>query len=277
MPYFSIITPSYRNGNWLRLCIASVADQEESLEHIIQDAGSDDGTLDWLSTDPRVDAHIEKDSGMYDAINRGFRRAQGEIIAYLNCDEQYLPGALRAVREEFERHPEVDVILSDLLVTDAEGNYICHRHSLRPLEFQMWLRFNVTSCSVFLRRSFLEKHALYFDTRWKALGDFFWYKRMIECHARFRILRAYTSVFTETGDNLALSKTGLEERAAKDALTPRWTRRLRPLVLWHHRIRMLLSGAFHQGRFSYGLYTLGSPGLRVSKIVNKASGIWRRD
>jgi len=92
----SVITPSYRNSERLKLCVASVADQEGvEVEHIVQDAGSDDGTLDWLLADRRVKACVEKDEGMYDAINRGLRKATGEIFAYLNCDEQYLPGALK--------------------------------------------------------------------------------------------------------------------------------------------------------------------------------------
>jgi glycosyltransferase involved in cell wall biosynthesis len=85
---FSIITPSFRNSRWLKLCIASVADQQDvELEHIVQDSCSDDGTGDWLPQDRGVKAFIEKDGGMYDAVNRGYRRAQGDILAYLNCDE----------------------------------------------------------------------------------------------------------------------------------------------------------------------------------------------
>ena len=73
---FSIITPSFRHSAWLKLCIASVADQADvELEHIVQDACSDDATRDWLPHDRRVRAFIEKDAGMYDAINRGYRRA----------------------------------------------------------------------------------------------------------------------------------------------------------------------------------------------------------
>src|SRR5882757_299741 len=101
---FSVITPSFRNSNWLKLCVASVADQAVEVEHIVQDAGSDDGTLDWLSREPRVKAIVEPDSGMYDAVNRGLRRAQGDILSYLNCDEQYLPGALSAVEQFFSEH-----------------------------------------------------------------------------------------------------------------------------------------------------------------------------
>src|ERR1043166_6286656 len=80
---FSIVTPSYRNSGWLKLCVASVADQGVQLEHIVQDAGSDDGTLDWLPHDPRVRAFVEKDQGMYDAVNRGLKRRSEEHTSEL--------------------------------------------------------------------------------------------------------------------------------------------------------------------------------------------------
>src|SRR3569833_700758 len=121
---FSIITPSFRNSNWLKLCIASVADQTGvTLEHIVQDSCSDDDTENWLPNEGRVKAFIEKDSGMYDAVNRGFRRAQGEILAYLNCDEQYLPGALKRVRDFFEANPNKDKNNTNAIVTNVEGQY----------------------------------------------------------------------------------------------------------------------------------------------------------
>src|SRR5947207_15737324 len=120
----SIVTPSFRNSEWLKLCIASVADQEgAAIEHIVHDSVSDDGTLEWLPQDKRVKAFVEKDSGMYDAINRGLARASGEIVAYLNCDEQYLPGTLKAVATFFDEHPRVDAVVADTIVTDTKGDY----------------------------------------------------------------------------------------------------------------------------------------------------------
>src|SRR2546426_2591438 len=137
----SIITPSFRNSAWLKLCIASIADQQGvqlehrnpgrcvqqgvQLEHIVQDSCSDDGTQEWLPKDPRVKAFIEKDKGMYDAVNRGFRRSTGDVLAYLNCDEQYLPGALQAVQSHFSAHPQNDVLLADTVVVDNQGQVIC--------------------------------------------------------------------------------------------------------------------------------------------------------
>lgn len=78
---------------WIDCCIRSAKDQEGvDLEHIIQDGGSTDGTAKLCQQFPSVHYVQKKDQGMYDAINRGFKRAQGDIFLQLNCDEQLLPG-----------------------------------------------------------------------------------------------------------------------------------------------------------------------------------------
>jgi glycosyltransferase involved in cell wall biosynthesis len=92
-----------------------VADQGVDVEHIVQDGGSDDGTREWAAADSRIKFFMEKDAGMYDAINRGWRRATGEILSYLNCDEQYLPGALARAGHFFSAHPEVDMVFGTSL------------------------------------------------------------------------------------------------------------------------------------------------------------------
>ncbi len=212
---------------------------------------------------------------MYDAINRGFRRARGEIVAYLNCDEQYLAGALKGVQEECARRPDLDVLLMDLIVADGAGDCLCHRRSMLPLKCHLWLCFNVATCSVFLRRSALERMNLYFDTRWKALGDLFWYQNMPQQGAKMGVLRQYISSFTETGNNLALSANGLAERAVKVRLTPAWIQKTSPLWIAYHRLRMLASGPF-QRPFSYELFTKVSPGKRVTKQVAHPQAVWTR-
>jgi len=74
----SIVTPSFRNSEWLKLCVASVADQAGvEVEHIVQDAQSDDGTQEWLARDPRVQAYIEKDQGMYRCRESRLAAGQG--------------------------------------------------------------------------------------------------------------------------------------------------------------------------------------------------------
>src|ERR1700694_5003916 len=115
----SVVTPSFKQLPWLKLCVASVADQVGvEIEHIVQDAGTGGDLEIWAASQPSLRLFVEPDAGMYDAINRGLRRATGEICAYLNCDEQYLPGALQAVEKFFQSHPEVDMVFGDVVMVD---------------------------------------------------------------------------------------------------------------------------------------------------------------
>ena len=272
---FSIITPSFRNSDWLKLCIASVADQQDAeFEHIVQDACSDDGTQDWLPRDPRVKAFIEKDGGMYDAVNRGYRRATGDILAYLNCDEQYLPGALAAVREFFEANPEVEVALAGTIVTDGDGKYLCHRHSMTPQTQHLWFRFPMLTSSIFIRRKVISERGIFFDPRWRDLGDFHWVLALMKNGVPMKVCDTFTSVFADTGDNMNLKPNAIREKAETDKMVPRWVQLLKPLWIVQHRLRRVRAGHFSLEPTSYSIYTRQSPGQRVRFDVAKPTAVW---
>jgi glycosyltransferase involved in cell wall biosynthesis len=274
---FSIVTPSFRNSQWLKLCVASVADQQGvKLEHIVQDACSDDGTQDWLPRDPRVKAFTEKDGGMYDAINRGLRRATGDILAYLNCDEQYLPGALRAVGEFFAVHPRVDIVFADTIIIDAKGNYICNRKVLVPLKYHSWVcTLGVLSSAMFFRRSAVEKYDLYFDPKWRAFGDVNWVLQALDKRVPMAVLRRFTSAFADTGDNLGLKPITHREEKLMLESAPWLARKLAPVLKAYHRLRRLAHGIYFQKPFSFSAYTLRSPDRRVEVRVDKPTFIWK--
>jgi glycosyltransferase involved in cell wall biosynthesis len=273
---FSIITPSFRNSRWLKLCIASVADQQDvEVEHIVQDSCSDDGTQDWLPRDPRVKAFIEKDSGMYDAVNRGYCRAQGDVLAYLNCDEQYMPGALKAVADFFDAHPEIEVALAGTIVVDGRGQYMCHRHSLVPHPQHLWFRFSVLTSSVFLRRSVISQRGIFFDTRWRDLGDFHWFAALMKNKVPMAVCDSFTSVFADTGENMNLKPNAIREKIETTAMAPRWVLALKPAWVVHHRLRRLAAGHFALKPTAYSLYTFDSPTQRVTIDVPKPTAIWR--
>lgn len=271
----SIVTPSFRSSQWLKLCIESVADQEGvEVEHIIQDSCSDDGTQEWLPRESRVKACIEKDSGMYDAVNRGYAKAKGEILAYLNCDEQYLPGGLRIVHDFFQQHPDVDVVLAGTIVTDSRGEYICHRHSLVPKERHIWYRFPVLTSSIFLRRSVIHDRHLYFDTRYRDLGDIHWVRKLLENRVRMAVCDEFTSVFADTGENMNLKPNAIREKSEFAAAAPLSARLLKPISILHHRMRRTIAGHFSMGPTSYSLYTHNSPTKRVVIEVPKPTAVW---
>jgi len=274
---FSIITPSFRSGGWLKLCIASVADQSVDLEHIVQDAGSDDGTLDWLPQDRRVKAFVEKDEGMYDAVNRGLRRSSGDILAHLNCDEQYLPGALPAVARYFERHPEIEVVFGDAVVVDLNGNYLCHRKTVLPTRRHSMLALSLATltCATFFRRSLIERRQLFFDARYRDLGDTYWILSLFKHRVPMGLLGRFTSVFTNSGQNMGRKPNARREALELYRAAPAWMRAIRPVFAMHYRLRKLLAGHYSQRPFEYSIYTAKSPDTRVRFQAAHPTGIWK--
>lgn len=266
----SVITPSFRSSNWLRLCVASVADQGLPVEHIVQDAGSDDGTLDWLLQEKRVRAFVEKDAGMYDAINRGLRRSTGEILAYLNCDEQYLPGTLIAVAEFFRSHPQVDVLFGDIVYVNGQGAYVGHRKVQPPLLYHTWTcHLSTLSCATFFRRRVVFEPETFFDPRLRDSGDGEWMLRLLRRGAPMAALGRFTSVFALTGDNMSQKPNSLREARELHASAPAWARWMKPFIILHHRLRRLGGGMYQQAPFNFALYTPASPTQRVTQEVSR--------
>jgi glycosyltransferase involved in cell wall biosynthesis len=259
----SIVTPSFRSSAWLRLCLASVADQSVDVEHIVQDAGSDDGTLEWLPQDGRARVFVEKDAGMYDAVNRGLHRAQGEILAYLNCDEQYLPGTLREVAAFFARHPAVDVLFGDVIFVDRHGDYLAHRKVQVPLRYHTWVcHLSTLSCAMFFRRRVVFDYGELFDPSLRDVGDGEWMLRLLRRRATMAVLGRFTSVFTRTGKNMSAGPNARREARQLRRSAPVWARAARPLIVLHHRLRRLLGGSYCQAPFTYAIYTQRSPNHR---------------
>jgi glycosyltransferase involved in cell wall biosynthesis len=277
-PEISVVTPSFRSGRWLPLCIASVADQGVRHEHLVQDAVSDDGTLDWLARDPRVQARVEKDRGMYDAVNRGYLRARAGILCYLNCDEQYLPGALAHVLDFFQQNPEVDVLFGDCLVVDATGAYLCERRALTPQLIHTWTASNLAflTAATFLRRRVLEQHQLWFNADFRDAGDQDWALRLVQAGVKTAVLPEFLSVFTETGANMNLGPNASRERRAFHATAPAWTRWLAPLALVHFRLRRWRAGHYRCRPHDYSIFTQDRPHQRTTFSVAKPTFRWVR-
>jgi len=235
---FSIITPSFRNSAWLKLCIASVADQSGvEFEHIVQDSCSDDGTQDWLLRDSAYPAFIEKDAGMYDAVNRGYRRATGDILAYLNCDEQYLPGALKAVHDFFEKNPHIDVALAGSIVTDGDENISATGIPWCPPPARSGSVFPVLTSGIFIRRRVIHERGIYFDTKWRDLGDFHWCLALLQNKAPMAVCDTFTSVFADTGENMNLKPNAIREKTETAKMIPAWLKLMRPLWIFNHRLQ----------------------------------------
>ncbi|HVC97159.1 MAG TPA: glycosyltransferase [Pirellulales bacterium] len=275
IPSFTVVTPSWNQLEWLKLCAASVADQAGvEVEHIVQDAGSGAELEAWAASRPGLRLCVEPDEGMYDAINRGLRRAQGDVCSYLNCDEQYLPGALSKVGDYFAKHPEVEVLFGDAVVIDAAGKPTCYRRMVLPGRFHTSLsHLAVFTCSIFFRRSIVER-GLLFDTSWKCIGDAVWVHTLLEKNVKMTVLPVPLAAFTVTGENLSQSPRFLQElerwRTRRGA-PPRWL--TRPVV-WHHRLRRLLAGGYARRSLSLEFYWRDSLDRRKEATVRKLANRW---
>lgn len=275
----SVITPSYKQPDWLRLCAASVADQAApgvEIEHIVQDSLSGPEIAEAASAFPELKLISEKDQGMYDAINRGWQIATGDILCWLNCDEQFLPGALEQVAAYFQSHPEVDVLFADTVVVDGEGAYMCSRQVLVPQLYYTWTCSLLTlSCATFLRSSLVRERGFLLDSRWKDLGDAEWMVRMLRHHVRMGVLRRYLAVFVDTGDNRNLKPLARQERRDLTREAPFWARALPLGWMLLHRLRRLAHGLYSPQPFAYDIYTRSSPGQRVHFQVSQPTFFWK--
>ncbi|MEO7933612.1 MAG: glycosyltransferase family 2 protein [Chthoniobacterales bacterium] len=280
MTTFSVVTPSFQQVEWLQLAIRSVADQQTSelqIEHVIQDACSSDGTAEMLACQPHLTAFIEKDNGMYDAINRGLRRTTGEIVSYLNCDEQYLPGTLAKVSDFFAKNLDIDMLFAGLIVVDDHGRYLCSRKVLPPLPAHTRVcHLSTFTCSTFFRRRLLDEHGLYFDPAWKAVGDAEWILRCLRKGVKMAAIPDFASVFVDTGSNLGGTAASNGERNRLRDQAPLWERASVPLIAVHHRLRRWLGGIYQQQPFEYSIYTKDSPEKRTAFSVPHPTTMWRQ-
>lgn len=119
----SVVTISFNQGQFLRACIDSVLDQNyPDLEYIVVDPGSKDNSREIIdSYGDRIIRVYEKDDGAADGLNRGFARATGEVLAFLNSDDMLLPGSLQRMADEFARRPDVGLVSGTGWFTDEAG------------------------------------------------------------------------------------------------------------------------------------------------------------
>jgi GT2 family glycosyltransferase len=160
MTLVSIVTPSYNQASYLEQTIQSVLGQDyPHIEYIVIDGGSTDNSVEIIRNyaDHLAYWRSEKDSGQAEAINKGFARAKGEIVAWLNSDDYYMLNTVSVAVRCFEQNPDAVMVYGNMLAVDEAGN------TLNVLKYKQFtledlLCFQIIGQpSVFFRRSALEK------------------------------------------------------------------------------------------------------------------------
>jgi glycosyltransferase involved in cell wall biosynthesis len=263
---FSIVTPSYNQLEFLKLCAASVADQRGKFdhEHLIQNGHVSPEFETWAQAQRFAEIVTGPDAGMYDAINKGFLRADGDVLSWLNCDEQYLPGALENAARWFEDHPEHDILFGDVILVNGDGEPLAYRTAVSPLRPHLRSCFLSTfSAATFVRRRVIDANYL-LDTRFRAISDAVWVDKLLEAGFRAGVLNLPLATFTQTGANLGQSAVSTSEAKIwkKECGADGTARQL----FWSicHRFRKMLHRAYQLRDVQIDVYVSGEP-KRVTK------------
>jgi glycosyltransferase involved in cell wall biosynthesis len=159
-PLVSVVIPSFNQAQFLPLTLESVLSQEyQPMEVWVVDGGSTDGSVDIIRQyESRLAGWVsEPDRGQADGINKGFAKCRGNIVAWLNSDDVYQPGAIAAAVQAFEQHPDAALVYGDVISTDEHGQVI------NVMRYGDWgladlMRFEIIGQpAVFMRRSALEQ------------------------------------------------------------------------------------------------------------------------
>ena len=186
-PKISIVTPSYNQAEFLEKTILSVLNQNyPNLEFIIIDGGSKDTSLEIINKYKKYLAYwvSEKDEGQADAINKGFQESSGDILAWLNSDDLYLPETLFKIANIFQNNEEIKFIYGHLVLVD-KNDYIMRACYTAPQTYSSYIYDeggNVFQGSVFWKRDIFYKYKgldakLYFAMEYKLFDNFFKHER----------------------------------------------------------------------------------------------------
>jgi glycosyltransferase involved in cell wall biosynthesis len=202
-PLISIVTPSFNQKSFIGEALESVRLQNNDYcEHLVIDGMSTDGTIGLLRDQATSEEHqnmfwiSERDSGQSEALNKGSRRAKGEIVGWLNSDDRYRAGCFDHIIQAFEDNPEVDIIYGDYLIVDEVGRALEIR---REIEFNAFLLFYhrilyiPTTATFFRRRIFEEGNWL--DEKLQYAMDLEFFIRLSERGYRFKHLRQLLADF----------------------------------------------------------------------------------
>jgi len=230
-PRISIITPSYNQAQFIEETIRSVLLQNyTSLEYIVVDGGSNDGTVEILRRYETWLSWIsEPDRGQTDAINKGLRMTTGDVLAYLNSDDIFIPNGVRIIADYMRRRPEIGLVYGDCRVLDEAGKVIGNlpRHPFdleRTIERGEFLPQQAT----FWRREAMVKVGIFDDTLRYAMD----YEYFIRIAKAFPV--GYVSETVAAFRMQATSKTvSQSERHWREALAVSERYGLRPWRPWY--------------------------------------------
>lgn len=241
----SIVTPSYNQGGYIEQTIRSVISQEGDfeLEYIVMDGGSTDGTIEILKKyEDKLKWFSGKDDGQSDAVNKGLRRATGDVVGWINSDDLYEPGAFSTVLALFEKAPNTKWVYGRCRIIDENNreirrlitfykNILLWRYSYNLLLAENY----ISQMTVFFRREILDTVG-YLDTTEHRVMDYDYWLRIGKRYPA-RVINDYLADFrwyTQSKSGSDYRQQFIDEfnTAKKHADGKRWPIWLHKLNVW---------------------------------------------
>ena len=188
-PLVSIVTPSYNQAQFIEETIRSVLLQGyPNLEYIIIDGGSTDGSVDIIRKyEPWLAYWVsEKDAGQADAINKGWQRSSGEILAWLNSDDVYNREAIVSAVQFLVENPAVDMVYSDCYAIDEASRVLGPMEGVRDFDVGLLMQAanHIPQPTVFFRRRVLDRVGMLDDSLRYVMDYDFWLRVGLKCTVR---------------------------------------------------------------------------------------------
>ncbi|MCJ7547018.1 MAG: glycosyltransferase [Deltaproteobacteria bacterium] len=209
MPLITVVTVVKNGEAFLEETIISVLEQSyKNVEYIVIDGGSTDGTIDIIKKyEDRIDYWVsEPDTGIYDAMNKGIRKASGELINLLNADDYLEPDAVESIAEKYRDMDEHGILYGNAYYIDEAYSVKSEYYSfLRP-----WIGMTVNHQSMFVHRCIYDRIGLY-DTAYKLCGDYDFFLRCVENRVNFNKIDRFLVNCRNRGANIIYSRISKRE------------------------------------------------------------------
>lgn len=252
-PTFSIVTASYNYGHYIHECLQSVASQcDVTFEHLIMDACSKDNTVDVVASFPHAQFFQEPDRGMSDGINKGFLRAKGKWVMWLNADDKLMPGALKAVADFIAQHPQADVVFGGWNYVDAAGAFIRRNIPIpfdRNILIQHGCYIGSTACFYKRETTIGEGHLLNADFGYCMDGEY--YARLSKLGKTFVRIPEVIAEFRLHAESISQQNLGKSDlnsvlKFQRQSAEPRTIRRIYGIKWFRdENLNLIMDGIFH--------------------------------
>jgi glycosyltransferase involved in cell wall biosynthesis len=297
----SIITPCLNRANFIAQVIENVRQQDyPHVEHLVIDGGSTDGTLEVLNRYSHLRVISQPDNGIYDALNKGIRLAQGGVIGFLNTDDLYEQGVLGMIAQTFTDHPDIDALVggASLLHENSKGDW--ELLVTFPAVSQNTLFSRATQGAPIFNAWFFRKHLFErigtFDTRYLYVADRDFLIRMA-LHSRpytsldrpFYKYRMHPGSVTLSGQDSGEARYMFESRALAERYIQLKDIRgadRKCIKTWHSQItaeqmvtawrKKAFRRIFHYVQVGFRYNPLGWPGIFIEKATERFAVLLKR-